>query len=184
MSRMTLSERVRIEAGINAKKSLKEIAKDINKSPRHVSEEIRKNRTTIKGDHPCGKECRRATGCKRVGLCGKPDCHRRCFTCQEIDCQTVCSAYDDHPCPTLQKPPYVCNVCPIRRKCKADRAYYIAQQADAVARRRYSDARSKPQIRGEALRALDTLVTPLIKKGQPLTHICAAHEDELPVSQC
>ena len=183
MSRMTLSERVRIEAGIYAKKSLKEIAKDIDKSPRHVSEEIRKNRTTIKGDRPCGKECRRANGCKRVGLCGKPDCHRRCFTCHEIDCQTVCSAYDDHPCPTLQKPPYVCNVCPIRRKCKADRAYYIAQQADAVARRRYSDARSKPQIRGEALKALDTLVTPLIKKGQPLTHICAAHEDELPVSQ-
>ena len=183
MSRMTLSERVRIEAGIYAKKSLKDIAKDIDKSPRHVSEEIRKNRTIIKGDRPCGKECRRANGCKRVGLCGKPDCHRRCLTCHEIDCQTVCSAYDDHPCPTLQNPPYVCNVCSVRRKCKVDRAYYIAQQADAVAKRRYAEARSKPQIRGEALEALDMLVTPLIKKGQPLTHICAAHENELPVSQ-
>lgn len=64
-----------------------------------------------------------------------------------------------------------------------DRAYYHAQQADAMAKRRYSDARSKPQIQGEELAALDALVTPLIKKGQPLTHICAEHEAGLPVSQ-
>ena len=31
--------------------------------------------------------------------------------------------------------------------------------------------------------ALDALVTPLIKKGQPLTHIHADHGGELPVSQ-
>ena len=64
-----------------------------------------------------------------------------------------------------------------------DRAYYIAQQADAMAKRRYSQARSKPQIQREDLAALDALVTPLIKKGQPLTHIYAEHGAELPVSQ-
>lgn len=31
--------------------------------------------------------------------------------------------------------------------------------------------------------ALDALVTPLIKEGQSLTHICAEHGEELPVSQ-
>ena len=56
-----------------------------------------------------------------------------------------------------------------------DRLYYIAQQADAVARRRYAQARSKPQIQGEDLAVLDALVTPLIRKGQPLTHIYAEH---------
>ena len=30
---------------------------------------------------------------------------------------------------------------------------------------------------------LDTLVTPLIRKGQPLTHICAEHAEDLKVSQ-
>ena len=30
---------------------------------------------------------------------------------------------------------------------------------------------------------LNQLVSPLIKKGQPLTHIYAEHKDELPVSQ-
>lgn len=33
------------------------------------------------------------------------------------------------------------------------------------------------------MKALDALVSPLIKKGQPLTHICLTHKDEIPVSQ-
>ena len=64
-----------------------------------------------------------------------------------------------------------------------DRVYYMAQQADAMAKRRYSQARSKPQLAEDEMAALDALVTPLIKKGQPLTHICAEHGEELPVSQ-
>lgn len=45
MSRMTLSDRIAIEAGIYARKNLTEIAKTIHKSRRHVSEEIRRNGT-------------------------------------------------------------------------------------------------------------------------------------------
>ena len=183
MSRMTLSDRIEIEAGIYARKSLSEIAERIHKSRRHVSEELRRNATKIPGEHPLGKRCRNATGCRRGGLCGKENCHQICCTCKEVDCQTVCKAYNDAPCKELQKPPYVCNVCSRRRKCKADRAYYTAQQADAVAKRRYAEARSKPQMQKEAMAALDALVTPLIKKGQPLTHIYAEHGAELPVSQ-
>jgi len=59
----------------------------------------------------------------------------------------------------------------------------MAQQADAVAKRRYAEARSKPQVRDEDMKALDRIVSPLIKKGQPLTHIYAEHADELGVSQ-
>ena len=183
MSRMTLTERVRIEAGIYGKLSLGEIARRIGKSLRYVSEEIRRNRTMVKGEHPFGKRCHLATGCRRKGLCGKESCNRLCYVCREIDCQTVCRAYDDHSCPRLEKPPYVCNVCPTRRKCKMDRAYYMAQQADAVAKRRYAEARSKPRIESQELAELDKLVTPLIRKGQPLTHIYATHGEELAVSQ-
>ena len=183
MSRMTLSDRIEIEAGIYARKSLSEIAEQIHKSRRYVSEELRRNATKIPGEHPLGKRCRNATGCRRGSLCGKENCHQMCYTCKEVDCQTVCRAYNDDPCKELQKPPYVCNVCSRRRKCKSDRVYYTAQQADAVAKRRYAEARNKPQMQKEAMAALDALVTPLIKKGQPLTHIYAEHGAELPVSQ-
>ena len=183
MSRITLSDRVAIEAGLYAKLSLKEIAEKIHKSPRYVSEELKRNSTKIKGMRPHGKDCWYATECKRSKLCGDAYCQKKCVSCQSVDCQTVCRAYNNSPCIQLQQPPYVCNTCSIRRKCKLDRAYYIAQQADAMARRRYSDARSNPHIRGDELAALDELVSPLIKKGQPLTHIFSAHGDEIPVSQ-
>lgn len=183
MSRITLSDRIAIEAGIYTHRTLTEIGERIHKSRRHVSEELRKNATKVSGEHPFGKRCHNATGCKRTGLCAKEYCNRRCCSCREVDCQTICKAYRDQPCKQLQKPPYVCNVCTNRRKCKMDRAYYIAQQADAMAKRRYSEARSKPQIPSKELSALDALVTPLIKKGQPLTHIYAEHGAELPISQ-
>ena len=183
MSRITLSERVAIEAGLYGRQSLKEIAEKIQKSPRHVSAELKRNSTKIKGIRPHGKDCRNATGCKRQGLCGDAFCRKRCVACQSVDCQTVCRAYNNSPCIQLQRPPYVCNVCGNRRKCKMDRAYYIAQQADAMARRRYADARSKPHLQGEEMEALDALVSPLIRKGQPLTHIFSAHGKEIPVSQ-
>lgn len=38
-------------------------------------------------------------------------------------------------------------------------------------------------MQGDELAALDVLVTPLVRKGQPLTHIYAEHGEELPVSQ-
>ena len=183
MSRITLSDRVAIEAGLYARKSLSEIAEKINKSRRYVSEELRRNSTKVAGEHPFGKRCHNAAGCKRGGLCGKEDCHRKCYTCQEVDCQTICKTFQAEPCKQLQSPPYVCNVCTRRRKCRMDRAYYIAQQAEAMSKRRYSKARSKPQLQEEELATLDHFVTPLIKKGQPLTHIYAAHGGDLPVSQ-
>ena len=183
MSRITLSDRYAIEAGIYRRQSLKEIAEVIGKSPRYVSEEIRQNRSLVKGFHPLGKDCRNATGCNHKHLCGNAECNRLCRTCVQVNCQSLCSQYNNQPCSVLSKPPYVCNVCSNRRKCKADRAYYIAAQADAAAKKRYSDSRSKPQVRGQKLQELDSLVSPLIQKGQPLTHIYAEHGNDLPVSQ-
>ena len=55
MSRITLSDRVAIEAGLYAKLSLKKIAEKIHKSPRYVSEELKRNSTKIKGIAPTEK---------------------------------------------------------------------------------------------------------------------------------
>ena len=74
-------------------------------------------------------------------------------------------------------------MCTLRRGCKADKAFYRADQANTLSSQRLSAARSKPQTQGEELIALDRLVTPLILKGQPLTHIVSEHKNELPVSE-
>ena len=183
MNRLTLAERIVIECGIYQKLKLSQIAKKIGKTPGSVSREIRLNRTFALGEHPCGKDCCFAGECKTKSLCGVKECSKRCVACREYDCRDLCSRYNNTPCSILLKPPYVCNTCVRRRKCKADRAYYIAQQADAMAKRRYSDSRSKIQTRGKELEKLGKLVSPLILKGQPLTHIWSEHGEELGISQ-
>lgn len=183
MSRINLSERAAIEAGIYGRLSLKEIAGKLGRTVKAISREIRKNCTRVPGVHPRGNDCRKATGCNRLHLCGDLSCKRKCVNCKELDCRKICRQYNNSPCSQLSKPPYVCNTCGSRRTCKADRAYYIAAQANAVARRRYADARCGPHVKGEQLQALDELVTPLVLKGQPLTHIFATHAGEIPVSQ-
>lgn len=183
MSRLTLSERIAIESGIYERLPLNEIAKKIGKSPETVSREIRRNRTIARGDRPNGKDCRYAWECKIRSLCGNEICSRKCVYCREYDCREICRRYDNSPCSKLSEPPYVCNVCERRRKCKTDRAYYIAQQADAASKRRYSDARSKIQVRGEELEKLDEIVSPLILKGQSLPHIWSEHGEEIDISQ-
>ena len=181
--RLGLSERVAIEAGIYRRDSLAKIAKDIGISRKSLSKELRQNRTLAPGAKFNGKDCRFATECTRQCVCGDIFCRRECVFCRKIDCRTLCSAYAPLSCKKIESPPYVCNTCQLRRGCACDRAYYVATQAHAVAMRRYSETRSKPQTHGEDLESLDKLVAPLIKKGQPLTHIYSAHRDQIPVSE-
>ena len=128
MTRITLSDRTAIEAGIYARQSLTEIAAKIGKTTIAVSREIRKNCTQVRGIHPHGNECHFAFNCKRKHLCGEQNCERNCVHCKTVDCRTLCQRFSNSPCKQLSKPPYVCNVCTSRRVCKADRAYYIAAQ--------------------------------------------------------
>ena len=181
--RLGLSERTAIEAGIYRRISLSKMAKQMGISAKSISKEIRQNRTFSRAPRFNGKNCRFAADCKRQFVCKDPYCSRDCVFCRKIDCTTVCSSYAPLSCKLIESPPYVCNVCQQRRGCSCDRAYYVATQAHALAMKRYSVARSKPHTQGEELENLDILLTPLIKKGQPLTHIYAAHKDQIPVSE-
>lgn len=180
---LTLSDRIKIESGLYAKRSLKQIAASMNRSISTISREIQNNRTEIAGDRPRGKDCAVAGNCAERHLCGDAECTRKCVLCRDLDCVKLCSHPMPLNCKKISKPPYVCNTCPDRRKCRKNRAYYIAQQADEMSKRRRSDSRKGIQLDAEELQRLDDLVTPLIKKGQPLTHIWASHKDDIQLSQ-
>ena len=182
-TRLTLSDRVSIEAGLYARKTFKDIAGQIRKHPTTVSREIQNNRTFVTGARHFGKDCRYAAECKVKRLCGRPKCSHRCVTCSRNDCCAICATYDNRPCGILNTPPYVCNTCDRRRKCRADRAYYSAKHADDVAERRYSESHMGIRTRGEDLQLMDTLISKLIRKGQPLTHIHAEHGGKLGVTE-
>ena len=181
--RLGLSERTAIESGIYRRDNLSDIAKQLGISRKSISKEIRQNRTFSPAPRFNGKDCRFAAECSRQFICMNPYCSLECVFCRTVDCTTICQDYAPQTCVLLSNPPYVCNVCQLRRSCACDRAYYVATQAQALAMKRFSQARSKPQTNGDELVELDNLMTPLIKKGQPLAHIYAEHKNRIPVSE-
>ena len=58
---------------------------------------------------------------------------------------------------------------------------YSARHADASVTRRRSESRRGIRISDKKKSEMDELITRLVKKGQPLTHIYAEHESEMPV---
>lgn len=92
-----------------------------------------------------------------------------------MDCTKVCDRYVSVACHKFDSPPYVCNNCKDKKLCNKDKYIYSAKFADAAVTRRRSESRQGVRLADEKKEELDELVTRLVKKGQPLTHIYAEH---------
>ena len=182
---MDLTDRVAIETGLCRGESFKKIAKRIGRHPSTVAHEVLENRTFIHNTYYAGKDCKKVRQCKVQHLCfGTEDggCSRSCKYCRGIDCTKVCDRYVSVACHKPEKPPYVCNTCKDRKLCIKDKYIYTAQYADAAVSRRRSESRQGIRLTDEQKAYVDDLITTLVKKGQPLTHIYAEHEAEMPIS--
>lgn len=180
---MDLSDRIAIETGICIGESFKKIAKRLRRHPSTIAHEVKENRTLIKGNYPNGKDCRMARQCTVRNLCGCDEeaCNTKCRLCRGVDCTKVCDRYVSVACHKFDSPPYVCNNCKDKKLCNKDKYIYSAKFADAAVTRRRSESRQGVRLSDEKKEELDELVTRLVKKGQPLTHIYAEHENEMPV---
>ena len=69
-NRIILKERVRIEAGIYAKKSFGEIAEELGRSTSSITREVKQNRIMVKSPYARGTDCVYPPNCRKTGLCG------------------------------------------------------------------------------------------------------------------
>ena len=180
---MDLSDRIAIETGICTNESFKKIAQRLRRHPSTVAHEVKENRTFIKGNYPNGRDCRFARQCVVRHLCGcdSIDCDMKCRLCRDVDCTKICGKYISVACHKFDSPPYVCNNCKNKKLCNKDKYIYSAKFADAAVTRRRSECRQGVRLSDEKMKELDELITRLVKKGQPLSHIYAEHENEMPV---
>lgn len=181
---MDLSDRIAIETGICRGESFKKIARRLKRHPSTIAHEVKENRTFIKGQYFAGKDCKKARTCAVRNLCGCDEdaCSTKCKFCRGTDCTKVCDRYESVACHKFEHAPYVCNTCSSKKLCNKDKYIYSAKYAEAAVCRRRSESRQGFRISDKQLKEMDELVTRLVKKGQPLTHIYAEHEAELPVS--
>ena len=181
---MDLTDRIVIEVGLHCGHSFKKIAKELGRHPSTIAHEVKTNSLHIPAMHFHGNDCRRARQCAgtRKYLCGDTACKRSCALCQKYDCHELCSNYVPRHCSKPDFPPYVCNNCVEKKLCTNERHVYSAKHAQAYHERRRSESRQGLRIPKEDLKTLDNLITKLINQGQPLAHIYAEHQDEIPVS--
>lgn len=183
---LSLEERYAIQHGLKEHRTFSEIAFLIGCSPDTISKEIRKHRylkkEPIQRRRP-QNNCKHRYTCKRRDVCNKPKGHKCRIPCREcLRCNALCPYFVYAPCNINEKAPYVCNNCRKSGSCFRDKYLYNADYAHREYLTTLSKSRQGIDLTKDELIALDELVSPLIKKGKPITHIMQHHGDEIPCS--
>ena len=183
---MDIDTRSIIKAELDKGSSFKKIAEVIGKDCTTVSKEIRKRRVFEKTGafgksyNNCIRNIKHT--CPERMICERCTSRNRpCWTCGK--CIDICSHYAPYICPKLNKAPYVCNACKDRGRCTLEKAYYKAFPAQEKYMDLRSESRSGFGISEEDLKRINAIVSPLLRKGQSLHHICINHADELMISE-
>lgn len=187
---LTLTDRTYIEQELSMGSSFKSIAKRLHKDSTTISKEVRKNAKDIRGNytHSRCSQCKHFRSCDIRGTdiaaknCPKSSyCRNLCKRCYRAKPYMTCSLYIPFKCEQLNKPPYVCNSCDEEKLCPINHRLYQASTAQRQYERTLVKSREGINLTPEELDKLNELISPLIMKGQPLSHIFAVHADEIPV---
>ncbi len=186
---LTLSDRTYIEQELFQGSSFKSIASTLHKDPTTISKEVRRHSRVVEGKRFPGhcstcinrNQCH-ITGDDSLSACPRKSCKKsRCNKCYREYPPTFCSLYQKFTCDNCLKAPYACNSCNKQKDCPLTHFFYDA----AYAQRQYESTLVKSRqginLTSEELETLNDLISPLVLKGQPLSHIFAVHADEIPV---
>lgn len=181
---LSLSERIKIENLLNTRYSFKAIGRELDKDCTTISKEVKTHVQFMKSGciGNAFNDCVNRFTCSLKSLCISNKCgNKRCRFCPK--CYLQCSFYSKESCPLVLKPPYVCNGCEKRKKCTLEKRLYTADYAHQEYREQLSEARSGISITEEEVALLDATISPLIKKGQSIHHICVNNPDRVMFSE-
>ncbi len=183
---LTLSNRTYIEQELLQKSTFISIGKALHKDPSTIAKEVKRYSKDVpaKYSYKCNL-CIHHSECDLRGnefKCPKYNnrCERNfCKRCYRITTIHICPYFVPYTCSDINKPPYVCNHC--NKKCPLDKRFYDAAYAQKQYEKTLVKSREGINMTPEELQKLNDLISPLILKGQPLSHIFAVHADEIPV---
>ena len=182
----TYEERLTLQKHLKDGKSLKFIAKELDKHPTTISREIKKYSSEVATGYPGYpyNACKNRMNCRKRNICGK-DCSRKsvqyCKLCRE--CNDHCAEFVLEICSARFRPPYVCNACATIGKCTLLKTIYDAEHAHVAAHNKISESRSGLCVSETEIARLNQIISPLVKQGQSIHQIYIEHEDELMCSE-
>lgn len=180
---LSSDDRSGIRDGLERGDSFKQIGSVLGKDCTTISKEVRKH-LVFRKTGAMGKaynSCLHRQGCDHRHLCDGCSRNRFCWSCK--DCNTVCPDFEQEHCSRLLKPPYVCNGCPDRSTCTLQKCFYDPVLAHNEYKAVLSEAREGISLSEEDIRHLDSLVSPLLFKGQSFHHAFVNNSDSFMVSE-
>lgn len=172
---LTLDERNFIEQELAKNTTFSDIAKYLGKDITTISKEVKKHRIRKEGQaiHIGFNHCARRYNCRRKNICNS-NCLKNCKNC--IHCNKVCPDFEDGICLRLKRAPYTCNGCRDKYGCKLTKYYYRALPSFNRYKSVLSESRQGINMTELELANLDRLISPLVKKGQSISHIYQTHD--------
>ena len=185
---LTEEERSLIAESLQAGITFKEIGKLLIKDPSTIAKEVKTNRifkSAAEFNTGVINLCVYRKNCSEAFICLPQDlgrhCSHGCAACRY--CNELCRKFEKEICPGLGKAPYVCNGCAKKRVCRLEKYYYKAVTAQRRYEERLRTSRQGVNISEEDWIALDNFVTPLVRRGQPISHIYRTAGDCMPCSK-
>lgn len=182
---LTQEERITIEHKLKERESFKGIGRELSKDPTTITKEV-KNHIQFRKTGCYGKtfnDCLFRKDCTVRHLCGNRRCRRYCNFCSSHPCSALCPDYHQETCQRLLKSPYVCNGCEVKGSCTLEKRVYSAAHAQKEYEAVRSESRQGIQLTEEEALRLDSLISPLLLKGQSLHNICVNHADEIMLNE-
>jgi len=182
-SHLTLTDRTYIEQELVRGSSFTAIGNVLDKDPSTIAKEVKLHyeihhaSAVVNG---C-RNCSLYSSCSIKHLCGRRTCGTKCKQCYRTHKHTICPDADFIRCELPTKPPYVCNGCEKRSSCHNEKHFYSAKKAQSEYETTLVKSRTGINMTPEELSELNSIVSPLIMKGQPVSHIFAVHADDIPV---
>ena len=183
---LTLLDRQTTEQMLNDKKSFSEIANVLGKSVSSISREVKSRIEKLRtgGQGFCYNNCKNRRTCQKTSICIPCKRNRKQPFCRRCNmCNLYCAEYQADTCERLVKPPYVCNGCGNKPFCSLEKSFYFASKADQKYRESLSGSRRGISYTEKEIKALDELVSPLLKQGQSPHHIYVTNRDSIMVSE-
>ncbi len=180
---LTIEDRILIEYALDEKYTLKEIAAKLGKDPTTISKEIKRNRVISSWKKRSELlSCQNNKDCDKKHICTE-SCDRLCKKCKIVNCYRACPDYSSKKCLKLSRFPYVCNGCIRTIACNTERYQYRAKVAHTNYQELLKSSREGLNITPRELTNLDNIISPLIMKGQSISHIYANHKMEINCSE-
>lgn len=178
---MDINDRIAIQRGLEDKRPLSAIARDIGVAPSTVCREIKANRSMDYRGKARWNPCSKKRGCAVTNVCGACEI-AKCKSCRRVRCWEACPAYEESRCDIIERAPFVCADCHRFHNCGFVRASYSAVEAQLTYEKRLVETREGIAITPAQLESLVSLVRARLGQGWSIEAIWAVHGDGLPVS--